>query len=100
RWERAGIAALSERQGLALLDAARGTREALLVPVRLERRALRAQARAGTLPAILRGLVRGVDGRARAAGWLARKLADAPQAERRAIALELVRGHVAAVLQH
>ncbi|HEV7775100.1 MAG TPA: SDR family NAD(P)-dependent oxidoreductase, partial [Conexibacter sp.] len=99
-WERAGIAALSQQQGLALLDAARGASEALLVPVRLERRVLRAQARAGTLPAILRGLFRGTDGKARVGGWLARKLADLPEAERQRLALELVLGHVAAVLKH
>ncbi len=101
RWEHAGIAALSERQGMALLDTARGTDRPLLVPVRLERRALRAQARAGTLPAILRGLFGGADGQAKAAdGALARRLASAPESEWQPIALEFVLEHVAVVLKH
>ena len=101
RLEHAGIAALSARQGLALLDAALAATQALLVPVRLERRALQAQARAGTLPAILRGLVRGLEGRPQATdGTLSRRLAGAPESERQAIALELVLGHVAGVLRH
>ncbi|HEX7059369.1 MAG TPA: SDR family NAD(P)-dependent oxidoreductase, partial [Solirubrobacterales bacterium] len=101
RWEGAGITTFSEQQGMTLLDAARGVTEPLLVPVNLERRALRAQARAGTVPAILSGLFRGTGGKAPAAeGSLARRLADAPESERHPIALDLVLGHIASVLKH
>jgi polyketide synthase 12 len=101
RVEQLGVVALTEGQGLALLDAALGTTQALLVPVRFERRALQAQARAGTLPAILRGLVRDTEARSQATdGTRTHRLAAAPESERAAIALELVLGHVAGVLRH
>ena len=58
RLERLGVGALGRELGLELFDAARGIEEALLVPVRLEAAGLRAQARSGVLPALLRGLVR------------------------------------------
>ena len=58
RLERAGVVALSEERGLELFDVARGVDRALLLPMPLEMAALRAQAKAGVLPAVLRGLVR------------------------------------------
>jgi polyketide synthase 12 len=102
RLARMGIGSLAEEHGLELFDLAR-TLDAppLLVPVRLEMAALRAQAKAGTLPAVMRGLIRAQTRRASdARGSLARKLAGSPQSEWDGIVMELVRGHVAGVLGH
>ena len=98
---------LPVEQALALLDVAIGHRAPLLVATTLDLPRLRAQARAGVLPALLSELVR-VPGRARragrsgaaAAGSLAQQLAAVAPAERDAIVLELVRAQAAAVLGH
>ncbi|GAA3117540.1 hypothetical protein GCM10020254_75470 [Streptomyces goshikiensis] len=58
RMNRSGVGALSPETGLALFDAARGTDDPLLVPVKLDLAALRAQAGSGMLPPLLSGLVR------------------------------------------
>jgi acyl transferase domain-containing protein/acyl carrier protein len=109
--DRAGIAArlrrseglipLSDEQGLELLDRARAIDEPLLLPVRLDVGVLRTQAKAGILPAPLRGLIRVPTRRASdAGGSLARSLAAAPREEWDSIVAELVRSHVADVLGH
>jgi acyl transferase domain-containing protein/acyl carrier protein len=101
RFERQGIALLSDVQGLELFDIARSIDEALLLPMRLDATALRAQAKAGLLPTILTGLVRVPTRRAsEAKGSLARRLAESAEAEWDAIVLDLVVGHVAGVLGH
>ena len=101
RWERMGISPLSEELGLALFDTARTVDQPLLLPVRLDMAALRAQAKTGMLPAIMRGLIRAPMRRASdAQGSLARKLAGSPESDWDAIVRELVRGHVAGVLGH
>jgi acyl transferase domain-containing protein/acyl carrier protein len=101
RFERQGIALLSDVQGLELFDIARSIDEALLLPMRLDVTALRAQAKAGLLPTILTGLIRVPTRRAsEAKGSLARRLAESAEAEWDAIVLELVVGHVAGVLGH
>jgi NADPH:quinone reductase-like Zn-dependent oxidoreductase len=100
RLGRMGMAALSAEQGLALLDTARATGEGLLVAARLDGAALRAQARAGMLPALLGGLVRSPPRRADGSGSLARRLAGLPEAEWDGVVMELVRTQVAAVLGH
>ncbi len=102
RMQRGGILALSAAEGLELFDAAYATGEALVIPVRLDGAALRAQARAGLLPPLLRGLIRmparpAADG---VRGSLARRLTNTPEGERGRVALELVRAEVAAVLGH
>ncbi|MDQ3936887.1 MAG: type I polyketide synthase, partial [Actinomycetota bacterium] len=100
RLGRLGVSPLSDEEGLALFDSATTTAAPpLLVPVRLDTAALRSQARAGLLPAIMRGLVR-MPARRAAEGSLARRLASSSESEWDAIVLELVRGHVAAVLGH
>ncbi len=96
---RLGLTAMPTSLGLALFDASLSRNEPLLVPAQLDLAALRAQAAAGSLPALMRGLVR-LPAQAAAAGSLASRLATAPAAEHEAIALELVREHVAAVLGH
>ncbi len=99
RLKRVGMGALSSREGLRLFDAALDGGEALLLPLPLDLAVLRAQARAGVLPAIFAGLVRVPTRRAGdAGGSLARRLAGLPEAEREGVVLELVRGEVAAVL--
>jgi mycoketide-CoA synthase len=101
RIARVGISSLSDEQGLELFDLARGMDETLLVPMSMDMAALRSQAKAGMLPAVLRGLVRMPARRASdAKGSLARKLAQASETEWEAIVLELVRDHVAGVLGH
>jgi acyl transferase domain-containing protein/acyl carrier protein len=101
RLERVGIVPLSDEYGLELFDVARGAAAPMLVPTHLDGAALRVQAKAGMLPAILQGLVRMPTRRASdAKGSLARKLADSPESEWDAVISELVRGHVAGVLGH
>ncbi len=101
RLGRLGIAPLSDREGLELIDLARSIDQSLLVPVALDAAALRAQARAGMLPAIMRGLVRLPARRlSEGQGSLAARLADAPESEHAAIVQQLVLTHVAAVLGH
>ncbi|MBS2966924.1 SDR family NAD(P)-dependent oxidoreductase, partial [Actinocrinis puniceicyclus] len=100
RLERMGVGALSAELGFELFDRALGLADALLVPVRLDLAVLRNQARDGMLPALLRGLVRMPAKRSGGAGSLADRLAGVPQADWERVALELVRGQVAAVLGH
>ena len=64
RMSRIGIIPLSSNEGLALLDEAMLADEALVLPMRLDVGALRAQARASELPALLSNLVRASSRRA------------------------------------
>ena len=99
RLERSGMLALSSEQGLELFDAARGVGQPLLLAVLLDLAVLRAGARLGLLPGVMRGLVRAPARRGAALrGQLARRLREAPESEWEAIVLELVRGQVASVL--
>ncbi|WP_405716141.1 type I polyketide synthase [Streptomyces xanthophaeus] len=112
RFARSGMLPLSAGQGLGLLDAAAAVDRALLVPVRLDRRAFAA---AGRTPALLRGLapvrtvIRGsastpgaitpADG-TRHEGGFTERLAGLGEAKRDALLLRLITGHVATVLGH
>jgi acyl carrier protein len=107
RMTKAGVSALSDEDGLALFDAALGTDEPSLVPMRLDTAALRAAAASGVVPASLKGLVRGPARRMAAAGptpadgpSLAQRLTKTPAADRGRLVLDLVRAHVATVLGH
>ncbi|MGH3373524.1 MAG: SDR family NAD(P)-dependent oxidoreductase, partial [Actinoallomurus sp.] len=100
RWARMGVEALSNDLGLELYDQAQRSDAALLVPVKLDLGALRVQARAGLLSALLRGLVRAPSRRAGTGGSLAQRLAGVPEADRERVVLELVQAQVAAVLGH
>ncbi|MBD3934971.1 KR domain-containing protein, partial [Streptomyces chumphonensis] len=101
RLERMGAVPLSDEEGLELFDQALGADAALLAPVRLDPAALRAQARAGLLPALLRGLARVPTQPAEPAGGsLAARLAEVGEAEREPVLLDLVRTQAAAVLGH
>ncbi len=98
---RSGIGTLSTEEALGLFDTALDSGEALMFPVPLDLKVLRAQATSGVLPALFAGLVRVPARRAGSQGAsLARRLASVPEAEREAIALDLLKGQVAAVLGH
>ncbi|WP_316764876.1 SDR family NAD(P)-dependent oxidoreductase [Streptomyces herbicida] len=102
RMARSGVLPLSTEDGLRLFDAALASDEPVLVPVRLDTAALRNRA-AGTVPALLRGLVRvSARGTAQhaATGSLAERLAALPGDQRDEALLELVLAEVAAVLGH
>ncbi|WP_165968991.1 type I polyketide synthase [Actinomadura sp. KC06] len=103
RVARLGMPALTVETGLALFDAASFADEAVLVPVQLDRKALRA--RGDTVPALLRdmsggSLRRTVQARPQNAEAMTRRLAGLPEAERIETLLQLVRTHVASVLGH
>ncbi|WP_143668157.1 type I polyketide synthase, partial [Streptomyces carpinensis] len=122
RMRRSGVTELAFADGLALFDEALRLPEPLLVPIRLDRAALRG--RTDEVPALLRDLTgggprdtgRGVGGDplpsasgasagsgggAETGGDLVRrKFAGLADAERDRYLLELVRGHAAAVLGH
>jgi acyl transferase domain-containing protein/acyl carrier protein len=100
RLERMGVKPLSTDLGLELFDQAQRLDAALLAPVRLDLGALRTQARAGMLPALLRGLVRAPARRAEADASLAQRLAGVQEGDRERVVLQLVQAQVAAVLGH
>ncbi len=95
-----GFEPIPPEQGLALFEDSFHLDDSLLAPVAFDRPALRAQAKAGTLPALMRALVRVPRGAERAGESLSTRLATVPVAEREAFVLDFVRGHVAAVLGH
>ncbi|MGW7349356.1 SDR family NAD(P)-dependent oxidoreductase, partial [Streptomyces sp. NPDC054854] len=100
RLARLGVTALSTESGLALFDQALAVDAALLAPVKLDVAALRSRARAGLLPAVLRGLVRMTNRTAGSGGSLAERLAGLGEADRERVVLELVQTQVASVLGH
>ncbi|WP_239157704.1 type I polyketide synthase [Streptomyces sp. SID13726] len=109
RMRRTGVTALDSARGLALFDAALTAVQPLLVPIALDRAALRRQARSGSLPALLRGLVRTAPARRTAADTaapadaghtLAQRLAGTTPGEADRVLADLVRGHAATVLGH
>jgi acyl transferase domain-containing protein/NADPH:quinone reductase-like Zn-dependent oxidoreductase/acyl carrier protein len=102
RWARMGVGAIPNELGTELYDRALQLDTALAAPVLLDQAALRSQARAGLLPALMRGLVRAPARRESAAGGasLAQRVASAAEAERPGIVLEVVQAQVAAVLGH
>ncbi|MFF9505349.1 beta-ketoacyl synthase N-terminal-like domain-containing protein, partial [Streptomyces sp. NPDC014656] len=106
RLARTGLAAFTPEQGLRLFDLAVAQDTAQLVPIgRLDTSAL-GRRDASALPAVLRGLVRRPVRRAAAAAAaggatsLAGRLARLPEPDQDKLLLELVRGEVAAALDH
>ncbi|MEU1014009.1 type I polyketide synthase, partial [Streptomyces sp. NPDC005890] len=103
---RGGILPLTPHEGLALFDAALAGDDPLLVPVKLDLRAVRAEAATGPgVPPLLRRLVRVGRQSARAAAGdggegLLRRLAGLDRDRQEALLLDVVRGHVAGVLGH
>nr|WP_323183776.1 SDR family NAD(P)-dependent oxidoreductase [Streptomyces canus] len=106
RMTRSGAEAMSDGEGLALFDAALMDERALLVPVKMHRRALQRLADSGELHPLFRGLVRHRRRRAGAArnvrqgGALAERLARLSGADRERAVLDVVREQAAAVLGH
>jgi len=101
RLGRIGLRPATPEQLLAQLEAALGIGRPLVAQMELDRNALRARARAESLPPVLRGFVPApLRSGAAAEAALAAQLAAAPEEERGRIALELVLGHVATVLGH
>jgi len=100
RMARAGVRPLSTTQGLALFDAAGRADGALAVAMSLDPAALRAQARAGTLPSLLSAVVRlpAHDAARTGAASSATRIASMSESERRRALLGLTLDHVAAVL--
>ncbi|MBB4911539.1 type I polyketide synthase [Actinophytocola algeriensis] len=102
RLRQLGTPPLTVAQGTALFDAALRTGEPVVVPVRLDLAALRAM---GTVPAVLRGLVRTTTRRAAVSGSgtaadLVTRLGRLDETRRRDAVLDLVREQVGAVLGH
>jgi acyl carrier protein len=91
-------------QALALFDAALAGGRSTVVPAALDTAALRAHADGGTLPPVLRGLVRAplrrvaVGGQAGGPSGLEQRLAGLAPDEQHGLLLELTAAHVAAVL--
>ncbi|MFE6748408.1 SDR family NAD(P)-dependent oxidoreductase [Kitasatospora purpeofusca] len=107
RLARSGMPPLPTERGLALFDTALTVDRAALVPIRLDTAALRSAAADGTLPPLLRGLVRTVPRRAATAAEatagdnaLRLRLAALDGTGRTRLLVELVRTHAAAVLGH
>src|ERR1700691_1118990 len=99
RMARSGMVALSSERGLELFDMAIDAGEPLVLPMHVDATTLRAQARAGMLPALFSDLVRVPRRRAsEQSGSLVRRLAATPEAERGSVLLEIVRSQVAVVL--
>ncbi|MET8631060.1 SDR family NAD(P)-dependent oxidoreductase, partial [Kitasatospora sp. NPDC004669] len=102
RMRDSGVLPLATEQALGLLDRALSGEEAGVVPVALYLPALRARAATGAVPELLLGLV-GTPARRVAGGSgapLARQLAGLAEPEQLRLLLELIRGHIAAVLGH
>ncbi|MFF3445472.1 type I polyketide synthase [Streptosporangium sp. NPDC002721] len=101
RLARSGAVPLTEAEALALFDAALTLDDPVPLPIRLDLAALRA--RPDDVPPLLRGLVRRAVRQAaetRGARPLADRLAGLPADERRRVVLDIVLGHVTAVLGH
>ncbi|MFJ8630363.1 SDR family NAD(P)-dependent oxidoreductase [Streptomyces sp. NPDC093568] len=103
RLARSGFPFLTPEEGLALLDAAPSTGHATVLPLRIDRAALRAR---DDVPALLSGLVRSTARRTspRTASvtpvGLAERLAPQDPGDRRTAVLDVVREQVATVLGH
>ncbi|MFF7453107.1 type I polyketide synthase [Kitasatospora sp. NPDC008115] len=110
RIARGGIVAFDPARGLALFDTAGALDEPVVLPLRLDTAAVRAQAATGGVPALLRGLVRpaarrGSAGPAAGTGpdgpeALKQRLASLNDTQRARVLLDLVRSHAALVLGH
>ncbi len=99
RVERSRVSALSPEQGLALFDLSATSEDALLFPLCPHVMSLRAQARGGTLPPPLRGLVR-TPRSTTGSSSLTWRLPNSSEAERKAAVMELMLNELAAVVGH
>ncbi|MET8999472.1 type I polyketide synthase [Amycolatopsis sp. NPDC004169] len=97
---RLGLLPIDPGAGMALFDSALASGRATPVTALLDPAALADLARGGTLPAVLRGMVRVPRAAAGAEVSLARRLAALPEADRDGVVLHEVRTAAAAVLGH
>lgn len=103
RMARGGVTGLSESEGGELFDTALHMPQPVLLPMKLDFDALRAQAATGTVPPLLRGLVRQgrrTAGTATDADAFTQRLTRATPEEQEQILLDLVRREAARVLGH
>jgi NADP-dependent 3-hydroxy acid dehydrogenase YdfG/acyl carrier protein len=102
RLSRMGLGAVPLARALDLFDVSLAGGHALVLPMTLEVSALRAQARAGTLAPVFRGLIRVPARRAQddQRGTLETRLAGASDAERARVVLDLTLAHTATVLAY
>ncbi|MFJ7416957.1 SDR family NAD(P)-dependent oxidoreductase, partial [Streptomyces sp. NPDC098077] len=100
RLERLGLRPLPHADGLALFDAALGSDTPVVTAVEFDTAALGVQARAESLPEILRKMAPAAARRPGRSTTLARRLAATPREGHRALVLETVRATAAAVLGH
>jgi acyl transferase domain-containing protein/NAD(P)-dependent dehydrogenase (short-subunit alcohol dehydrogenase family) len=98
RMARQGVLALSVDEGLGYLDRALAPGQAAVVAMNLDMDVLRSQARAGSLPVLMSGLVRVPVRRAGEMGSLARRLTGLAAEDRERVVVELVRSEVATLL--
>ncbi|MFJ6589191.1 beta-ketoacyl synthase N-terminal-like domain-containing protein, partial [Streptomyces griseoviridis] len=101
RLARGGVLPLSTEDGLALFDLASAAGHTTVVPVRLDLRSMAG----GTVPPVLRGLVRGVSRRVAGGASLApdglrARLARVLRPEQVALLLDVIRTQTASVLGH
>nr|WP_267899253.1 type I polyketide synthase [Nocardia stercoris] len=105
---RGGVLALTDEQGLALLDAAVAADRATVVAARFDPATLAAYARAGQLPPVLRELApgsarvaaAGADSAAVPVAGVRERLAGRSADEQRQLLVDVVRAQVAVVLGH
>ncbi|MFF1926402.1 SDR family NAD(P)-dependent oxidoreductase, partial [Streptomyces sp. NPDC058221] len=103
RMSRSGVTALPSALGMELFDKASSLGTPFLAPAALDLPALREQAAAGTLPPVLRTLVRRPVRRAAGSASdtsLAKRLAALPEGDRHEALLDLVHAQVGTVLGH
>ncbi|WP_406281201.1 SDR family NAD(P)-dependent oxidoreductase [Nocardia sp. NBC_00881] len=102
RWERLGLGQLGDVEGVRLFDDAVAGSDARLAAIRFDASVLRRASDPEAVPAVLRGFVpRPVKAAAKpAAGALAERLAQVPQARRGEVVSEVVLAQAAAVLGH
>ncbi|MER5362080.1 type I polyketide synthase [Streptomyces sp. NPDC002785] len=102
RMARGGMIGLSVDEGMDLFDVALQAPEAALVPFKLDLAGLKEQARTGSVPALLRGLVsvgrRSAQSAGASADSLLKRLSRATESERKRILLEVVQQEVATIL--
>ncbi|GHI05348.1 hypothetical protein AQI88_23075 [Streptomyces cellostaticus] len=97
---RLGLVPIDPESGMALFDNALASDRATPTTALLDTAALTDLARGGTLPAVLRGMIRVPPAAASAGVSLARQLAALPDADRDAVILREVRKAASAVLGH
>ncbi len=103
RMARSGLRPLTADEGLALFDTALGLTRPVVLPMGLDLRGLRSQARSVPIPALLQALIRVPNRRASEAAEtkpLSERLAGLPQRERDGVLMKSVQIHVAAVIGH